>query len=367
MAHLESYDSFQTKKAREQKKRAKERSSSKEKNVDRGKKFVVKKGENYGVVVEVRYNDAYVFYEDRIVKAHLRNDINYPCNQVLFPGDKVLIEPVNEDFIINNMIARTSILSRVKKDSTRLDSSMGATKNIAANINLAVIVVAAKNPPLHPKFIDRYLMVLQNSGIESIICLNKADLKGDNEEKILDIYRSIGIPVIETSTVEKEGIDQLKGYLRGKQTIFVGNSGVGKSSLTNALMDSEEIKTSHVSEKSGKGRHTTTTSKYYVWDKNSSIIDTPGIRSLDVSNFQPQEIQDYFPEFDGWSCKCKFSNCLHYKEPENLCMVKQGVKSGIISKDRYISYIRILGNVLNERNQGTPGVGALGDDMEEQR
>lgn len=348
MAHLESYDSFQTKKAMEQKKKAKERSSSKEKSTNKGEKFVIKKGENYGVVVEVRYNDAYVFYEDRIVKAHLRKDINYPCNQVIFPGDKVIIEPDKEDFVINNMIARTSMLSRIKKDSTRLDSSIGETKNIAANINLAVIVVAAKNPPLHPKFIDRYLMVLQNSEIESVICLNKADLKGDNEEKILDIYRNIGIPVIETSTVKKEGIDQLKEYLRGKQTIFVGNSGVGKSSLTNALMDNEEIKTSYVSEKSGKGRHTTTTSKYYVWDKNSSIIDTPGIRSLDVSNFQPQEIQDYFPEFDGWACKCKFSNCLHYKEPENLCMVKQGVKSGIISKDRYASYVRILGNVLNE-------------------
>ncbi len=358
MAHLESYDSFQTKKAKEQKKRAKEKSNSKEKDVNKNGKFVIKKGENYGTIIEVRYNDAYVFYQDKVVKAHLRNDINYPCNQVLFPGDKVILEADGEDFVINNMIARTSLLSRVKKDSTRLDSSIGTTKNIAANINLAAIVVAAKNPPLHPKFIDRYLMVLQNSGIDSIICLNKADLKDENEEKILDIYRNLGIPVIETSTLKKEGIDQLAECLRGKQTIFVGNSGVGKSSLTNALMNSEEIKTSHVSEKSGKGRHTTTTSKYYVWDEESSIIDTPGIRSLDVSSFQPQEIQDYFQEFEDWACKCKFSNCLHFKEPENLCMVKQGVKSGIINKNRYASYIRILGNVLNEKQRET-------DDLDE--
>lgn len=358
MAHLESYDSFQTKKAKEQKKRAKEKSNSKEKDVNKNGKFVIKKGENYGTIIEVRYNDAYVFYQDKVVKAHLRNDINYPCNQVLFPGDKVILEADGEDFVINNMIARTSLLSRVKKDSTRLDSSIGTTKNIAANINLAVIVVAAKNPPLHPKFIDRYLMVLQNSGIDSIVCLNKADLKDENEEKILDIYRNLGIPVIETSTLKKEGIDQLAECLRGKQTIFVGNSGVGKSSLTNALMNSEEIKTSHVSEKSGKGRHTTTTSKYYVWDEESSIIDTPGIRSLDVSSFQPQEIQDYFQEFEDWACKCKFSNCLHFKEPENLCMVKQGVKSGIINKNRYASYIRILENVLNEKQRET-------DDLDE--
>lgn len=351
MGHLESYDSFQTKKAKEQKKRAKEKSNSKEKNFNKDGRFVIKNGENNGIVIEVRYNDAYVFYQDKIVKAHLTHNVNYPCNQVLFPGDKVIIVNDGEDFIIENMIARTSLLSRVKKDSTRLDSSVGSTKNIAANINLAVIVVAAKNPPLHPKFIDRYLMILQNSGIEAIICLNKADLKGIKEEEILDIYRNIGISVIETSAINNEGIEQLKEKLRGKQTIFVGNSGVGKSSLTNALMDSNEIKTSHVSDKSGKGRHTTTTSKYYVWDENSSIIDTPGIRSLDVSTFQPQEIQNYFQEFEDWACKCKFSNCLHYKEPENLCMVKQGVKAGILNQDRYRSYIRILENVLNEKTQ----------------
>lgn len=349
MPHLESYNSFQTKKAIEQKKRAKEKSSLKGEKIN--KKFVTRSDENYGIIIEVKYNEAYVIYEDEIVKAHLRSDINYPCNQVLFPGDKVIIEKKGEDVVINNMLARTSLLSREKKDSTKLDSSIGTTKNIAANINLAVIVVAAKNPPLHPKFIDRYLMVLQNSGIDSIICLNKADLKDENEEKILDIYRSIGISVIETSTVKKEGIEKLAECLRGKQAIFVGNSGVGKSSLTNALMDNDEIKTSHVSTKNGKGRHTTTTSKYYMWDENSAIIDTPGIRALDVSSFKPQEIQNYFQEFEGWSCKCKFLNCLHFKEPENLCMVKQGVKAGVISPSRYASYIRILENTMKEKRK----------------
>ena len=90
--------------------------------------------------------------------------------------------------------------------------------------------------------------------------------------------------------------------------------------------------------------------KEMLEDDDSAIIDTPGIRSLDVSDFEPQEVQDYFQEFQGWSEKCKFSNCLHYREPENLCMVKQGVKTGAISKSRYESYIKILRNILNERN-----------------
>lgn len=143
------------------------------------------------------------------------------------------------------------------------------------------------------------------------------------------------------------GIDELKKYLKGKQAIFVGNSGVGKSSLTNALLSDDSIKTGNVSDKSKRGRHTTTSSKYYLWDNNSSIIDTPGIRSLDVSNFNPIEIQQYFPEFKN-SNKCKYSDCLHFHEPINSCFIKQEVINGYININRYISYLRIMSDILNE-------------------
>ena len=155
--------------------------------------------------------------------------------------------------------------------------------------------------------------------------------------------------------IENE-IEELKNILRGKQAIFVGHSGVGKSSLTNAIMDAEDIKTSSVSKKSGKGRHTTTTSKYYIWDEKSSIIDTPGIRSLDISNFELDEIKEFFSEFQVWEEKCKFSNCLHYKEPEAYCFVKQAVKAGIISKERYDSYVRILSDIADEREKEDDGI-----------
>ena len=346
MAHLKAYDSFQTKRSQEKKKRAKEKSLGK--NTDEVGNFIIDEASDYGTVIEVRYDDAYVLNDNEVVLAKLRKDINMICNQVLFPGDKVVLKETNNGYIITNMIKRTSLLSRTKKDSTRRDD-VGLSKNIAANVDLAAIVVAAKEPPLHPKFIDRYLMILQNSKIPAIICLNKCDLKTDEEEKVIDVYRELNIPVVETSTRYNIGIEELKKYLDGKQAIFVGNSGVGKSSLTNAIMEDDEIKTSHVSDKSKRGRHTTTTSKYYVWNDNSSIIDTPGIRSLDVSSFAATEIQDYFPELDNWKDKCKYADCLHYHEPYDACIVKQGVASGLINRNRYESYLRIIGDVLGEK------------------
>ena len=347
MPHYNAYDSFKTKKSIEKKQRAKERAF--EKKTEPVDNFIIDSCDEYGVVIEVRYGDAYILYNGEVVLAKLRKNINLVCNQVVFPGDKVDLEKLKDGYVIKHLLNRTSMLSRIKKDSTRLND-VGSTKNIASNVDLAVIVVASKEPSLHPKFIDRYLMILQNSNIPSIICLNKCDLKTEEDEEILSTYRDLGIDVIETSTYSNIGIDKLKAQLINKQAIFVGNSGVGKSSLTNSIMGDDEIKTSHVSDKSKRGRHTTTTSKYYIWEDNSSIIDTPGIRSLDVSTFSPIEIQDYFPEFENWRDKCKYSDCLHFNEPCDSCIVKQGVTSGFISPERYESYLRIMSDILGKKH-----------------
>ena len=346
MPHYDAYNSFKTKKSVEKKQRAKEKAlGKKDKIID---DFVIDHDSEYGIVIEVRYDDAYVLLNNEIILAQLRKDINLVCNQVVFPGDKVVISNESSNYVIKNLIKRKSLLSRIKKDSTRKDD-VGLTKNVAANIDLAVIVVAAKEPPLHPKFIDRYLMILQNSDIPAIICLNQCDLKTEKDE-LLSVYKKLGIPVIETSASKNIGIDVIKEYLLNKQAILVGNSGVGKSSLVNAIMDDNEITTGHVSNKSKRGRHTTTTSKYYIWNDNSSIIDTPGIRSLDVSSFEPIEVQEYFPEFDNWKNKCKYNDCLHYHEPYESCIVKQGVFGGLINRNRYESYLRIMSDVLGENN-----------------
>lgn len=345
MSHYNAYASFKTKKSIEKKELIKEKQN---KQIILPTDFIIEKSSNYGIVLEVKYKTAYVLYNNEIISATLKKGINTICNKIIFPGDKVIIEKTKTSYTITNLLRRTSILSRVKKDSTRLND-LGTTKNIASNIDLAVIVASAKDPALHPKFIDRYLLLLENSNIPTIICLNKSDLKTEETTKILDIYRNLGIKVIETSTYTNQGITNLKEELRGKQAIFIGNSGVGKSSLTNALMDTETIKTSAISSKSKRGRHTTTSSKYYIWDEDSSIIDTPGIRSLDVSNLNPIEIQNYFKEFSNIKEKCKYKNCLHYQEPTAACTIKQAVENNTINKNRYQSYLRILKDTLNDK------------------
>lgn len=337
MPHYNSFDSFQTKKSKEKKNKAKNKSLEKI-NIDEN--FIIDSKQDYAIVMEVKYNNAYVLYNGEVIVAKLRKDLNAICNKILFPGDKVILENKNNNYIIKNLIKRKSLLSRIKVDSTRQGSA--SVKNIAANVDLAVIVVSAKEPPLHAKFIDRYLLILQSSNIDSVICLNKCEQKSKEEEEILEIYRKIGIKIIETSTYNNVGIEELQKILKGKQAIFVGNSGVGKSSLTNALMNLDSIKTGEVSQKSKRGCHTTTSSKYYVWSENSSIIDTPGIRSLDVSSFDIDEIKEYFYEFREYSGKCKYKDCLHFMEPIDTCAIKQAVEVGRINKNRYESYIRIV-------------------------
>ena len=337
MPHYNSFDSFQTKKSKEKKNKAKNKSLEKI-NIDEN--FIIDSKQDYAIVMEVKYNNAYVLYNGEVIVAKLRKDLNAICNKILFPGDKVILENKNNNYIIKNLIKRKSLLSRIKVDSTRQGSA--SVKNIAANVDLAVIVVSAKEPPLHAKFIDRYLLILQSSNIDSVICLKKKKKKSKEEEEILEIYRKIGIKIIETSTYNNVGIEELQKILKGKQAIFVGNSGVGKSSLTNALMNLDSIKTGEVSQKSKRGCHTTTSSKYYVWDEKSSIIDTPGIRSLDVSSFDIDEIKEYFYEFREYNGKCKYKDCLHFMEPIDTCAIKQAVEAGRINKNRYESYIRIV-------------------------
>ena len=197
MPHYNSFDSFQTKKSKEKKNKAKNKSLEKI-NIDEN--FIIDSKQDYAIVMEVKYNNAYVLYNGEVIVAKLRKDLNAICNKILFPGDKVILENKNNNYIIKNLIKRKSLLSRIKVDSTRQGSA--SVKNIAANVDLAVIVVSAKEPPLHAKFIDRYLLILQSSNIDSVICLNKCEQKSKEEEEILqNLFPFLSTVLVRTNLI----------------------------------------------------------------------------------------------------------------------------------------------------------------------
>jgi len=210
---------------------------------------------------------------------------------------------------------------------------------IAANIEMLVIVAAIEDPPFRPGLIDRYLVAAARGGVQPILCINKVDLCADTA--VADIWREMGVPLVLCSTRTGAGIDDLRDLLAGSLAVLAGHSGVGKSSLLNALADEPHARTGAVSEHTGKGRQTTTSARLYELRNGARIIDTPGIRELGLGPVTPAELRFAFTDFAAF--ECRFRDCTHRAEPD--CGVRASVESGAISKARYSSYLRIAGEL----------------------
>jgi ribosome biogenesis GTPase len=220
------------------------------------------------------------------------------------------------------------------------------THILASNLDQAVIVASLVQPATSLGFIDRFLATAEAYHVPAIIVFNKSDVYGEELKEILDdtltIYRQIGYKVFLCSATAKVGIDELKALLKDKTTLFMGHSGVGKSTLLNAVEPNLDLKTGEISNYTNKGKHTTTFAEMFDLSFGGNIIDTPGIKELGVVDFDDRLVSHYFREMKALVGQCKFNDCRHVNEPG--CVVMQAVKDGRIREERYASYLSILNN-----------------------
>lgn len=210
----------------------------------------------------------------------------------------------------------------------------------AANIDQLVILASAAIPVTEPYLIDRIASIAALKGCQVLLCLNKCDL--DSADELYDIYSRSAIPVLRVSAVTGQGLDALRDAIRGKLSAFTGNSGVGKSSVLNALLPSLALPVGEVSKALGRGRHTTRHVELFSLGEDTYIIDTPGFSSFDTAEMDlalKQHLPDTFPEFAPYVSDCRFTGCTHTKEKG--CRVLQAVKDGLIPASRHRSYVRL--------------------------
>lgn len=287
---------------------------------------------NYGVMMDVEAADGQI----------------YRCNQrqnidEITCGDQVIWRPGQglAGGIVVALLPRDSLLCR--------PDFQQRMKLIAANIN-QIFIVTTPQPSISTGLIDRYLVAAEHFGFAPVIVINKADLINDtNREEIdqsLSIYRQLGYPVLFTSARSEHGLDSLIEQLRGHTSIFVGHSGVGKSSLVQVLLPQETIRVGELSESSGKGMHTTTVATLYHLPSGGDIIDSPGIREFGLWEINREQVAQGFIEFRPVLGQCRFRNCQHKAEPG--CALHAAVEAGIIQPQRLESFFRILDSLTEK-------------------
>lgn len=275
------------------------------------------------------------------IKGNLRLK-GFRCTNPVAVGDNVEIE-VKDDgtaFIRSILPRRNYIIRRASNLSREFQI-------LAANLDMAVLVVTLVNPETSTVFIDRFLATAEAYNVPVTIVFNKIDLLTEPEDRelleaVIYLYRSIGYTVVPMSVMTGEGLDLLRDELRGKTALFSGNSGVGKSSIINLLVPDARLKVGDISEVHHTGMHTTTFSEMLdiPGDDAGHIIDTPGVKGFGTIDFEKSEIAHYFPEIFKVSKECKYSNCTHTHEPG--CAVREAVEESRISQSRYNSYLSIM-------------------------
>lgn len=218
-----------------------------------------------------------------------------------------------------------------------------------ANVDQAVVVCSLREPQFSQMPLDRFLVHAEQEKLNIIICLTKKDLVTDDQEieDIRNIYHATGYPIVVTSVIENEGVDELKERLVDQVTVFAGQSGVGKSTLLNRILPDQSLKTGSVSQKIGRGRHTTRQVELLPLPKGGQVADTPGFSQLSFQGMEPEDLQYYFPEFAAVMENCRYRGCLHDQEPH--CGIREATQSGQIANSRYQNYLHFLQEIQKQR------------------
>ena len=296
---------------------------------------------HFGTLVEVQVTEAPTTDPTAApaptVQCHFRANVG-----AIVAGDRVVLRQGQSHGVIEAVLPRTSLLSR--------PDPRGQLKPVAANIDFIVLVITPEPPP-SSVLIDRYLVAAELQNIPIKILLNKTDLLTElNEASIdalLNLYRAIGYPVLESSVVTERGLEELQQQLDQHISVFVGQSGVGKSSLVNALLPGVNAKVGELSETSGLGRHTTTNARLFHFPSGGSLIDSPGIREFGLWHLEPENLIEGFREFDAWRFDCKFRDCSHQAEPG--CALQAAAERGDLHPQRLKNYFAILHSLLETR------------------
>lgn len=262
-------------------------------------------------------------------------------------GDVVqFIDAQDGSGMIVEILPRRTQLAR--RSAVPMPTARPYEQVIAANVDQVVPVFAAARPKPKWHLLDRYLVSAEASGLPALICITKLDLVQDYSQQIdqalqesLQIYRDIGYPLVLTSAFTGQGIDQVKQALQGRTSLFLGKSGVGKTSLLNALQPDLGLRVKEVSQVTGKGKHTTTHLEMFPLEFGGAIIDTPGMREFGLWDVDERDLAFFFPEMDSYLGQCKFGlDCRHDEEPG--CQIREAVSGGEISPYRYQSYMRLM-------------------------
>lgn len=279
-----------------------------------------------------------------LVDADLSPAIRLDDENDLAVGDNVQIRDDPGRKVVTAILPRTTVLSRPDPLLRHRE------RVIAANVDVVVHVASVIAPPLRPGLIDRYLVAIAYGGAAPMIVVNKIDLALPGEHRDLElealaVYRELGVPVVPCSTHTGEGTEEIRQRLAGRTAVFVGHSGVGKSSLIRGLEPKLILRIGAVRTR-GTGRHTTTRSTLYDLGNGTRVIDTPGIREFGLWQVDSRELRFYFPELESAALHCRFNDCLHVEEPE--CAVKSAVEAGEIRPERYATYVKLLEELRTE-------------------